>query len=272
MPSESGQGDILKREVRLERHASDLLADYARFVEVNAEDALNIVLRKIMANDAHFQSWKNHRKSPAAGQPGSPATPCECRGPGGGMIERILFSRGAIAGLLAMATGMTLYFRMPFPEDNFFFELIYLWQRPLFWGFKCTCILLLYPTPFIGYSILVSGLYVFALKDRRRDKPGRLPHDQDPRNREYLSIVVGEVHNPQKAIPSANPRWLTISERGLFTGIAIFGAIGSGKMSRCIYPFAYDGLIPMPPLFCYFKPHSDDLNKSYFPQAADGEV
>jgi hypothetical protein len=243
VPSESGQGDILKREVRLERHASDLLEDYARFVGVNAEDALNIVLRESMANDPDFQSWKNQRKSPAGGQPDSPATPCECRKPEGGMIERILFSGAAIAWLLAMATGMTLYFRMLFPEDNFFFELIYLWQRPLFWGFKCTCILLLYPIPCNGYSILVSGLYVFALKDRRRDKPGRLPHDQDPRKREYLSIVVGEVHNPQKAGLSANPRWLTIPERGLFTGIAILARLAVPKRVAASTPLPMTGSI-----------------------------
>ena len=29
-----------------------------------------------------------------------------------------------------------------------------------------------------------------------------------------------------------------IPERGLFTGIAIFGAIGSGKTSCCMLPFA----------------------------------
>jgi len=29
-----------------------------------------------------------------------------------------------------------------------------------------------------------------------------------------------------------------VPERGLFTGIAIFGAVGSGKTSGCMYPFA----------------------------------
>ena len=60
------------------------------------------------------------------------------------MTQQILVSRGTVAWLLAMATGITLYFRVPFPDDNFFFELMYLWARPVFWGFKCTYILLLY--------------------------------------------------------------------------------------------------------------------------------
>ena len=62
-------------------------------------------------------------------------------------------------------------------------------------------------------------------------------------------IVVGEVHHqaksscfhphhPVKAVEIPNPKWLTIQERGLYTGVAIFGAVGSGKTSACMQPFA----------------------------------
>src|SRR5258708_24720523 len=125
------------------------------------------------------------------------------------MIERLLNSRGMVACLLAMATGMTLYFKMPFPEDNLFFELMYLRANSVFWGFKGTYILLLYTTPFIGYSILLSGLYVFALKVRRPDKPGRLPRYADPRKRNDLYIVLGEVHNPRRPTPATIPFRMT---------------------------------------------------------------
>ena len=52
------------------------------------------------------------------------------------------------------------------------------------------------------------------------------------------AIVVGEVHHPVKAVESRSPKWLTIPERGLYTGVAIFGAVGSGKTSACMHPFA----------------------------------
>ena len=52
------------------------------------------------------------------------------------------------------------------------------------------------------------------------------------------AIVVGEVHHPTRAEESQAPEWLTIPERGLFTGVAIFGAVGSGKTSACMHPFA----------------------------------
>lgn len=154
------------------------------------------------------------------------------------MIQRILNSKNFIACVLAAATGLVLYIRMPFPEDSLFFELMFLWARPVFEGFKYTYILFLYTTPYIGYSILFSGLYIFALKIPQRIRPGRLPAYPDPRKRTALSLVIGEIHNPRKPIPAKDPRWLMIPERGLFTGIAIFGAVGSGKTSCCMFPFA----------------------------------
>ena len=51
-------------------------------------------------------------------------------------------------------------------------------------------------------------------------------------------LVVGEIHHPTAAEESERPTWLTIPERGLYTGIAIFGAVGTGKTSACMHPFA----------------------------------
>ena len=35
---------------------------------------------------------------------------------------------------------------------------------------------------------------------------------------------------------------------------------------------AYDGVNPLPPMFCYLKPYYNDPNKSYFQQLADGDL
>ena len=53
----SEQPVILNRKIRLEQDASELIEDYARFIGISAEDVLNIVLNKLMANDMEFQSW-----------------------------------------------------------------------------------------------------------------------------------------------------------------------------------------------------------------------
>src|SRR3984885_10255258 len=155
----------------------------------------------------------------------------------GGMIQRVLQLKNLIACILAAGTGLWLHWKVPFPEENFFLELTYLWAQPLFLGFKYCYTCFLFTTPYIAYSVLLSGIYIFTLKFPRRIRPGHLPAYPDPRVREDLFLVIGEVHNPQTPGPSACPHWLIVPERGLFTGIAIFGAIGSGKTSCCILPF-----------------------------------
>jgi hypothetical protein len=104
--------------------------------------------------------------------------------------------------------------------------------------FKYSYTLFLYTTPYIAYSVLLSGVYIFALKATRKIRAGKLPLYPDPAQRTELSLVVGELHHPSKQVPSEAPHWLVIPERGLFTGIAIVGAVGSGKTAACMYPFA----------------------------------
>jgi hypothetical protein len=110
-------------------------------------------------------------------------------------------------------------------------------SEPAFLFFQYSYTFFLYTTPYIVYSILLSGLYIFALKTGRKIRAGKLPIYSDPRKRRELSLVLGEVHHPRKQMPSETPRWLVIPERGLFTGIAIV-AVGSGKTASCMYPFA----------------------------------
>ena len=40
------------------------------------------------------------------------------------MMQRILNSKNFVAFILAAATGMTLYFRVPFPESNIFLRVM----------------------------------------------------------------------------------------------------------------------------------------------------
>ena len=153
-------------------------------------------------------------------------------------MQRALESRGFISAILAMATGMFLFYTHPFPDDQIFLRVIAMRAPQAFLSFKYLYYTLLFTTPYLACSTVLSGLYIITLKARRTISPGRLPKYPDPRKRGDLFLVVGEVHNPRKPVPAKAPFWLTIPERGLFTGIAILGAIGSGKTSCCMLPFA----------------------------------
>src|SRR5437667_469021 len=154
------------------------------------------------------------------------------------MIRQIFKMRTFLACVLAATTGMMLYFCYPFPDENFFLELIFLWARPVFQGLKFFYTLFLFTTPYILYSFLISATYIFTLKRPRRGEACSPPSDPPATTRKDLFALLGEVHNPRTPGPSEPPRWLTIRERGLFTGIAVFGAVGSGKTSTCLYPYA----------------------------------
>jgi hypothetical protein len=153
-------------------------------------------------------------------------------------MQRALESRVFISAILAMATGTFLFYAHPFPDQQIFLRVIALRAPQAFLSFKYIYYALLFTTPYWACLTLLSGLYIFTLKARQHISPGRLPTYPDPSKRDDLFLVIGEVHNPRKPMPAKAPYWLTIPERGLFTGIAILGAIGSGKSSCAMYPFA----------------------------------
>src|SRR5260370_22590412 len=96
---------------------------------------------------------------------------------------------------------------------------------------------MLFTPPYIGFSFVLSALYIFTLRPRPTEKPPPLPPYPTVETRSRLSLVLGEVHNPRLPIPAEKPSWLVIPERGLFTGTIIIGAVGSGKTAGGMYPF-----------------------------------
>src|SRR4029077_3918032 len=91
-------------------------------------------------------------------------------------------------------------------------------------------------TPYIVLSVLLSVTYIFAYRPGKT-KGITLPPFPETSSGANPRIVIGELHQPRKAVPIENPTWLTVPSRGLFAGTCVFGAIGTGKTSGCIYPF-----------------------------------
>jgi len=153
------------------------------------------------------------------------------------MMRRILGSRHFVAALFAMASGMALFYARPFPGDQLFLRVIALRAPQAYMSFRALYIVFQFTTPYIVYLGLLSALYVGTLSFRQRVVAGRLPHYPEPQARTDLFVVLGETHNARRPGPSETPNWFVIPERGLFTGIAVLGAVGSGKTSCCMYPY-----------------------------------
>ncbi|MGA8938372.1 MAG: TraM recognition domain-containing protein [Acidobacteriaceae bacterium] len=114
----------------------------------------------------------------------------------------------------------------------------------IFQGLVWSYGLFLYSTPFLIFSMIFSLLYVHLYRAESESAAGTMPPYPNPRTRTDLSLVLGEVHRQLVPEPSSAPHWLSIPERGLYTGIASFGSIGSGKTYGLILPamrqlFAY---------------------------------
>ncbi|MEQ1911375.1 MAG: TraM recognition domain-containing protein [Vicinamibacterales bacterium] len=140
----------------------------------------------------------------------------------------------------AMAGGAALVLRahMPWNGDDPILVLVRVYRPALYTSLYVAYITLLFSTPYLASSVLWSLAYIFATGRTKSASPGRLPPYPPPEDREQLFVILGEQHHPQKPIPVEAPTWLTIPERGLFTGIAVIGAVGSGKTTGCLYPYA----------------------------------
>ncbi len=127
----------------------------------------------------------------------------------------------------------------PFPADDPLAVLVHV-HTP---NFSHAAVAWYYIVP--GLAVYLAGMLVvstsriwFAHAGVRLGLRSRLPAWPLSPTSDGPAIVIGEVHHPVNLVESPTPDWLVIPERGLYTGVAIFGAVGSGKTSACMHPFA----------------------------------
>ena len=158
----------------------------------------------------------------------------------GWLASRFLTWRGAIAIAVGLAAGISHARYRPWPVagENVILDLVaatdpagytvlFLWSLAL-------------PGLAGGMTVLgASGAWRLWLSTpgRARRSKGLLPSwpAEDP---DEPRLVIGEVHHPTEGREIAKPAWLVLDERGLYTGMAIFGAVGTGKTAACMHPFA----------------------------------
>ena len=78
MPLVKKAPGIMTREVRLEEPVNELLEDYARFIESNADQVINAVLKKVLWRDQDYRKWREARRAAQSGT--DKAQPTEARG------------------------------------------------------------------------------------------------------------------------------------------------------------------------------------------------
>src|SRR5262245_29904366 len=136
----------------------------------------------------------------------------------------------AIVGALGLRT-------WPFPTDDPILGLIHEMRPAVYAGFSYAYAAAWFTTPLIAISACLSSVYIFASEWRRRETHQALPPYPAADRRDDLFLVLGEQHHAATPRRAAAPRWLTIPERGLYTGMAIVGAVGTGKTTACMYPY-----------------------------------
>ena len=149
-----------------------------------------------------------------------------------GLIEYRFVITLALSGV-AGVVGLRAW---PFPSDNVYLALVHAESPRLAAAVAYAYRTVWFSTSLLVLNVCASLLYIFVARLDRAAAPEPLPPYPPPEERTDLFLVVGERHHRTAATRAQRPEWLVIPERGLYTGLAIVGAIGTGKTSACIYP------------------------------------
>jgi len=159
-------------------------------------------------------------------------------------IRAVVEERAFAVSVLSIAIGVSLWLSMPFPEQNVFLQYVAIQRQPFYAFLRWSYTAFLFTTPFLLLSAISSLGYIHFSRRDEQLCAGQLPPYPEETERDDLFMILGEVHQQLRPLPAAEPSWLSIPERGLYTGIAVFGSIGSGKTQALILP-------AMRQLFCY---------------------
>ena len=153
------------------------------------------------------------------------------------MLTRLIEARTVVSLACAAALGTLGLAAWPFPEADPVLGLIAAERPTLYQGLAYAYATVWFSTPFLLLHTVASVVYVYGPQGRRMETAGALPPYPPSQTREALFLVLGEQHHHTLPGPASDPRWLVIPETGLYTGMAIVGAIGTGKTTACIYPY-----------------------------------
>ncbi len=152
------------------------------------------------------------------------------------LIRAVVEERAFAVSVLSVAVGVSLWLTLPFPEQNVFLQCVAVQRQPFYTFLLWSYTAFLFTTPFLLLSAISSLSYIHLHQRDQGLRAGELPPYPADTKRDDLFLILGEVHQQLRPLAAAKPTWLSIPERGLYTGIAVFGSIGSGKTQALILP------------------------------------
>ena len=153
------------------------------------------------------------------------------------MLRTMVESRTLVAMVVAACVGTWGLRQHPVDHENLFLALIAAKDPAIFHVLTYGYATLWFSTPFFAASVILSVVAIVAYRRAPTVRTRPLPPYPPPERRESPGIVLGETHFLTSPGRTEAPGWLTIPQRGLYTGIAVLGAVGTGKTSACMYPY-----------------------------------
>ena len=151
---------------------------------------------------------------------------------GGLVVHRVPIIFAVSVGTALIGTAA-----FPFPHEHPLLWMIAARRPGLVSSWAYAYSLLWCTTTFLVLTVTSSVVGVLRTRGHSAGACHPLPTYPSTRRSSDLFVVLGEQHRRTVPTRAISPRWLVVPERGLYTGIAIVGAIGSGKTSACMYPY-----------------------------------
>lgn len=153
------------------------------------------------------------------------------------MLRAVVEHRSVLAMATATCVGTWGLYAYPLRSDNPFLALIQLERPFVFQVLSYGYATLWFTTPFLTVSVVTSLVAIVAYRLAHSTRNRALPPYPQPEARPTPMLVLGESHFARTPGRAPAPNWLTIPQRGLYTGVMVLGAVGSGKTSACMYPY-----------------------------------
>jgi len=153
------------------------------------------------------------------------------------MLRVLVEQRMLAAMLVAIAAGALGVQTYPVDRASVYLQLIELRSPTVFLVLVYGYAALWFTTPFFAASMLMSIGTIVAYRYPAKARVRPLPPYMPPEKRATPMLVLGETHFETATGRAPTPSWLTIPQRGLYTGVMILGAVGTGKTSACMYPY-----------------------------------